>query len=74
MHFNEIHTQCFPRDYGLTDHNGKHRLRGPGLDEKIGQGGVSAMGGKWPVDIFQGFQTFAAIFLLQPYMRRDEII
>jgi len=37
------------KDYGLTDHNGKHRLRGPGLDEKIGQGGVSAMGGKWPV-------------------------
>ena len=21
----------------------------PGLDERIGQGGVSAMGGKWPV-------------------------
>ena len=56
MHLNEIHTQCFPREYGLTDHNGKHRLRGPGLDEKIGQGGVSAMGGKWPVNIFsQGF-------------------
>ena len=46
---------CFPREYGLTDHNGKHRLRGPGLDEKIGQGGVSAMGGKWPVNILQGF-------------------
>ena len=37
------------REYGLTDHAGMHRLRGPGLDEKIGQGGVSAMGGKWPV-------------------------
>ena len=37
------------REYGLTDHAGVHRLRGPGLDEKIGQGGVSAMGGKWPV-------------------------
>ena len=35
----------------MTDHAGKHRLRGPGLDEKIGQGGVSAMGGKWPVII-----------------------
>merc|ERR1712179_12692 len=34
--------------YGLTDHEGVHRLRGPGLDEKIGQGGVSHMGGKWP--------------------------
>ena len=55
MHLNEIHSQCFPREYGLTDHNGKHRLRGPGLDEKIGQGGVSAMGGKWPVNFFQGF-------------------
>ena len=37
------------REYGLTDHAGVHRLRGPGLDEKIGQGGVSAMGEKWPV-------------------------
>ena len=39
------------REYGLTDHAGVHRLRGPGLDEKIGEGGVSAMGGKWPVMI-----------------------
>ena len=64
MHLNEIFTHHFPRDYGLTDHNGKHRLRGPGLDEKIGQGGVSAMGGKWPVNIFQGFSDVGSNFSL----------
>ena len=32
----------------MTDHEGKHRLKGPGLDPTVGAGGVSHMGGKWP--------------------------
>merc|ERR1712106_44356 len=35
-------------EYGITDHDGKHRLKGPGLDPTVGAGGVSHMGGKWP--------------------------
>merc|ERR1712002_1030059 len=35
-------------EYGVTDHEGKHRLKGPGLDPTVGAGGVSHMGGKWP--------------------------
>jgi len=34
--------------YGLTEHNGRHRLRGPGLDPSMNEGGISHMGGKWP--------------------------
>ena len=36
------------RKYGITDHENKHRLKGPGLDPTVGTGGVSHMGGKWP--------------------------
>ena len=36
------------REYGITDHENKHRLKGPGLDPTVGTGGVSHMGGKWP--------------------------
>lgn len=36
------------REYGVTDHQDKHRLKGPGLDPEVGKGGVSHMGGKWP--------------------------
>ena len=35
-------------DYGIADHGDKHRLKGPGLDPKVGVGAVSHMGGKWP--------------------------
>ena len=35
------------REYGVTEHKGKHRLMGPGLDPSTGKGGVSHMGGRW---------------------------
>ena len=35
-------------EYGITDYEDKHRLKGPGLDPEVGKGGVSHMGGKWP--------------------------
>ena len=45
MHYNVVNIS---RDYGITDADDKHRLKGPGLDPTVGKGGISHMGGKWP--------------------------
>ena len=44
-------TEC--REYGLAEHEGRHRLRGPGFDPAVGSGSVSHMGGKWPLRLTQ---------------------
>ena len=50
------------REYGVTDHEGRHRLKGPGLDPEVGKGGVSHMGGKWPARLAIICQEIAGVF------------
>ena len=53
---------CHFREYGVTDHEGRHRLKGPGLGPGVGEGGVSHMGGKWPARLAIICQEISGVF------------